>query len=425
MTKIERLEKQKHRFVEMTEHENELRASGIEYIAGMDEVGRGPLAGPVYAAAVVLPADFDVIGIDDSKKLSEKKRTELDKIIRDRALAFGIGIASNREIDEMNILNATKIAMKRAIKAANEMLPEESTIEHILIDAVHLDDIDIPQESIIKGDQKCISIAAASIVAKVARDSFMAEMSEIYPGYGFERNKGYGTEAHYNGLRELGMTPLHRKTFLRKFENSCICKSSEDTVMSGKKIYAVRKGKTTGLFNTWDECRKNVDGFSGAEYKSFSTIGEARVYLGEKTDEADDGAAKAYVDGSYDVATGNYSCGAVIINDGIETKLSRGFTDEAGSALRNVAGEIMGARMAIDYCLEHGIEKITIYHDYMGVGKWGDGSWKANLDMTREYKAYVAAARKKIGIKFVKVKAHSGNKYNEMADELAKEALGK
>ena len=195
--------------------------------------------------------------------------------------------------------------------------------------------------------------------------------------------------------------------------------------MSGKKIYAVRKGKTTGLFNTWDECRKNVDGFSGAEYKSFSTIGEARVYLGEKTDEADDGAAKAYVDGSYDVATGNYSCGAVIINDGIETKLSRGFTDEAGSALRNVAGEIMGARMAIDYCLEHGIEKITIYHDYMGVGKWGDGSWKANLDMTREYKSYVAAARKKIGIKFVKVKAHSGNKYNEMADELAKEALGK
>lgn len=425
MTKLERLEKQKQRFAEMTEHENELRATGIRYIAGMDEVGRGPLAGPVYAAAVVLPANFDVLGIDDSKKLSEKRRTELDAVIRGRAIAYGIGIADNLEIDEMNILNATKSAMKRAIAAANEMLPDGEQIERILIDAVHLEGIDTSQESIIKGDQKCISIAAASIVAKVARDAYMTEMSGLYPGYAFESNKGYGTEAHYDGLRKLGLTPLHRRTFLRNFESSHRKTSSEVIGMNRKKIYAIRKGKATGIFDTWDECKSNVDGFSGAEYKGFSSLEEAREYLGEKAGAVDDQVTKAYVDGSYNVGTGHYSCGAVIIDHGKETRLSRGFTDEAGSALRNVAGEIMGARMAIDYCIEHGIEKIRIYHDYMGVGKWGNGEWKANLDMTREYKAYVAEARTKIDIEFIKVKAHAGNKYNEIADKLAKEALEK
>jgi ribonuclease HII len=216
VNKLEKAEMLKNKLIEMSEIENSLRNQGVEIIAGIDEVGRGPLAGPVYAACVVLPKDFDVLGVDDSKKLSEKKRNELNGKIIEKAIAYGIGIVNNEIIDEINILNATKLAMKIAINNTEKML-EERCINHLLIDALKLEEVDIPQTGIIKGDSKSVSIAAASIVAKVARDDYMIEQSKIYPYYSFETNKGYGTKAHYEGMREYGFTPIHRKTFLRKF----------------------------------------------------------------------------------------------------------------------------------------------------------------------------------------------------------------
>lgn len=188
-----------------------------KYIAGVDEVGRGPLAGPVVAACVVLPDDFDVPGVDDSKKLSEKKREALYDEIMSRALAVGIGRADNLVIDEINILQATKEAMKDAVTAADQMLRQrmDAAIGHILFDAMTIQEIDIPQTSIIKGDAKSLSIGAASIVAKVTRDREMAEYHKIFPDYGFDSNKGYGTKAHYEGIRRCGITPIHRKSFLK------------------------------------------------------------------------------------------------------------------------------------------------------------------------------------------------------------------
>jgi len=448
MTKAERLELQAQKLIEMRAREDELHAAGTAYVAGIDEVGRGPLAGPVYAAVVVLPDGFDVLGINDSKKLSAKKREELSDIIKEQALAYGIGIADNHEIDELNILGATKKAMLRAIEACNDKLGDAG-IQHLLIDAVKLD-VDIPQESIIKGDEKCLCIAAASIVAKVARDSFMVEMDEKYPGYDFAGNKGYGTAAHYAGLREFGYTPIHRRSFLKKFEEE---QSGERAAAWGnasvqgtennmaKKVYAVRKGRETGLFTDWDTCKKQVDGFPGAEYKSFADPQEALVYLGLSGNVAQEGSSgagfgsegfepgvRAYVDGSYDVGTQKFSCGVVIVKtaeDGsVETvELNECYDDPEAAEQRNVAGEIMGSKLAIDYCIKNGIAKVDIYHDYEGVGKWADNLWKANNPLTQGYKAYVAEARQQIEIKFVKVKAHAGNKYNEMADKLAKEAL--
>ena len=219
MTKAERQKLLEEKLVTMQAYENELRAEGIRYIGGVDEVGRGPLAGPVTAACVVLPEDFDVLGVDDSKKLSEKKREELFDKIREKALAVGIGMCDNRVIDEINILEATKKAMAEAIRDADSQLEEKSLspegTEHLLIDAVSLKDVDKPQTSIIKGDAKSLSIAAASIIAKVTRDRLMAEYHRQYPYYGFDTNKGYGTKAHYEGIDKYGITPIHRKTFLK------------------------------------------------------------------------------------------------------------------------------------------------------------------------------------------------------------------
>ena len=218
MTKEERLEKQRQRLIEMKEREHQLHEEGIAYIAGVDEVGRGPLAGPVVTAAVVLPADFDVLGIDDSKKLSEKRREELYDVITEKALAWGIGMADQQEIDEINILQATKQAMREAIDQADRMLRERTggSIGRVLLDAVELPGLPVPQESIIKGDAKVLAIAAASIVAKVTRDRMMVRYAEEYPWYAFEKNKGYGTRDHYAGLREHGPCPIHRRTFLKK-----------------------------------------------------------------------------------------------------------------------------------------------------------------------------------------------------------------
>lgn len=207
----------------MKQYEAQLHSRGIKHIAGVDEVGRGPLAGPVVTAAVVLPEDFDVPGIDDSKKLSEKKREELYRVIMEKSLAVGIGEASHSTIDEINILQATKKAMKMAVENAEEDLRRRSSktdenIDYVLLDAVKLEDLDKPQESIVKGDSKVLCIAAASIIAKVTRDRMMVEFAAKYPHYAFESNKGYGTKAHYEGIKEQGICPIHRRSFLKNIK---------------------------------------------------------------------------------------------------------------------------------------------------------------------------------------------------------------
>ncbi|MEG1067942.1 MAG: ribonuclease HII [Anaerovoracaceae bacterium] len=220
MKKEERESLLKIKLEEMKTYERPLYLDGLHYIAGVDEVGRGPLAGPVVAAAVVLPEDFDILGIDDSKKLSEKKRQQLYVDIVDNAIAYGIGQVDNQIIDQINILEATKVAMTMAIDEANRMLMEKngSQIQHILFDAITIKTIKTPQTSIIKGDAKSVSIAAASILAKVTRDTYMVELHKDYPFYSFDSNKGYGTKLHYEGIKEHGITPLHRKTFLRNLD---------------------------------------------------------------------------------------------------------------------------------------------------------------------------------------------------------------
>ena len=208
MTKAERLEAQKARLEEMHRYERELWSSGCRYIAGVDEVGRGPLAGPVVTAAVILPEDFDLLGVDDSKKLTPKKRDMLFDQIKEAAVCWAIGRREPGRIDEINILNATKEAMLDAVNGLS-VRPD-----HVLIDAVKLPSLEIPQTSLIHGDALSVSIAAASILAKVTRDREMEEMARVWPGYSFEKNKGYGTKAHYEGLKALGPCPIHRKTFL-------------------------------------------------------------------------------------------------------------------------------------------------------------------------------------------------------------------
>lgn len=190
----------------MREYEEELNSKGINLIAGIDEVGRGPLIGSVVAAAVILPSGFYMSEINDSKKLSEKKREELYPIIMEKAISVGIGVVDSETIDRVNILNATKMAMKMAINNLS-VKPE-----HVLIDAVKLD-IDIPYTAIIKGDAKSESIAAASIVAKVYRDNMMKELDKEYPMYDFKSNKGYGTKKHIEAIKKYGVLKEHRKTF--------------------------------------------------------------------------------------------------------------------------------------------------------------------------------------------------------------------
>lgn len=190
----------------MKEFETELYNKGINFIAGIDEVGRGPLVGPVVTATVILPKDFYDERINDSKKLTEKKRELLYDVIMENAISVGIGISSEDVIDEINILNATKRAM---LEAVNNLSVKP---EHLLIDAVKLN-TDIPQTSIIKGDAKSESIAAASIIAKVTRDRMMIELDKIHPEYDFKHNKGYGTKKHIEAIRKYGIIKEHRKTF--------------------------------------------------------------------------------------------------------------------------------------------------------------------------------------------------------------------
>ena len=207
--KLSKIKAENERLELINTFENEGYEKGYKYIGGIDEAGRGPLAGPVVAAVVVFKQGTKIEGINDSKKLSESKREELFDIIKNEALDYGIGIVQREEIDEYNILNATYMAMKKALNCLKQ------TPDYLLVDAAHVPDIDIEQKSIIKGDSKSISIAAASILAKVTRDHIMYEYDKIYPEYGFESHKGYGTDKHYQAIREHGITPIHRRSFLK------------------------------------------------------------------------------------------------------------------------------------------------------------------------------------------------------------------
>lgn len=205
-------EKELERLTDLKEIERKLYSEGIKTICGIDEAGRGPLAGPVVVAAVILPENSMIEGVNDSKKVSEKKRELLYEQITKEAIAYGVGIINQNEIDEINILNATKKGLTTAIKEL-EVKPDR-----ILVDALKdIDTCNIPYTSIIKGDAKCYSIAAASIIAKVTRDRIMRQWDEIYPQYGFEKHKGYGTAMHIEAIKTYGLTPLHRKTFVKNF----------------------------------------------------------------------------------------------------------------------------------------------------------------------------------------------------------------
>ena len=197
--------------VNMWEIEHLHFENGVKIICGVDEAGRGPLAGPVCAAAVILPPYVEIPGLNDSKKLSDKRRRELFPLIKEQAVAYGIGIATEAEIDEINILQATFLAMERAISQLS-VKPELA-----LIDGNREKDFGIPVQTVVKGDSLSASIAAASVLAKVTRDDMMLELAKDYPEYGFEIHKGYGTKAHYAALTAHGPSPIHRTTFLRKF----------------------------------------------------------------------------------------------------------------------------------------------------------------------------------------------------------------
>ena len=197
--------------VNMWAYEDEVFAQGYKLVCGIDEAGRGPLAGPVCAAAVILPPHLEIPGLTDSKKLTDKKRRELMTIIKEQAIAWGIGFASHEEIDQINILQATYLAMERALEQL-QVKPEFA-----LIDGNRAKDFGLPVKTVVKGDSLSANIAAASVLAKVTRDDLMEAQALDHPGYGFEVHKGYGTKAHYEALTQKGPSPIHRMTFLKKF----------------------------------------------------------------------------------------------------------------------------------------------------------------------------------------------------------------
>ena len=205
-------EKEEERLKQLKEYENQLRSKGFEFICGIDEAGRGPLAGPVVVASVIMPADSIIEGVNDSKKVSEKKREKLYDLILEEAISYGVGIIGQDEIDDINILNATKKGLTMSLKELDKKP------DLIIVDALtHIDTLGIPYESIIKGDAKCYSISAASIIAKVTRDRIMREWDKVYPQYGFATHKGYGTAAHIAAIKEYGLCPIHRRSFTTHF----------------------------------------------------------------------------------------------------------------------------------------------------------------------------------------------------------------
>lgn len=215
MGKLE--DRRRMRFNELIAYERDLWDAGMDYIVGIDEVGRGPLAGPVVAGAVILPKDFDLIWVDDSKKLSEKRRVKVAQEIKREAIAYALGKVGPQMIDAVNIRQATIMAMKGTLELIEDNLYNKcrGKIDLLLVDAMHLDGIEHDQRSIVKGDALSASIAAASILAKVERDKYMIKEAEKYPDYGWERNKGYGTKEHMEALKLYGPTPIHRRTFLK------------------------------------------------------------------------------------------------------------------------------------------------------------------------------------------------------------------
>ena len=216
--KGERLEKELARLAAMHEYEN--AHADICFIAGIDEAGRGPLAGPVVAACCILPKDAVILYLNDSKKVTALRREAMLPEIKEKAIAYGIGIVEEKRIDEINILQADYEAMRIALQQTSEMLQAKSLADApglLLNDAVTIPGVDIPQESIIKGDAKSVSIAAASILAKVTRDHLMEAYDALYPEYGFARNKGYGTKEHIEALKRLGPCPIHRRSFIGHF----------------------------------------------------------------------------------------------------------------------------------------------------------------------------------------------------------------
>ena len=207
-------EKEEQRLIQLKAIEEEIHNSGVEYICGIDEAGRGPLAGPVVVAAVIMPKDSMIEGVNDSKKVSEKKREKLYELIIEEAISYSVGIVDQNEIDRINILNATKAGLTEAVRTL-KVKPEL-----ILVDALtNIDTCGVPYQSIIKGDAKSYSIAAASIIAKVTRDRIMREWDKVYPQYGFEKHKGYGTAAHISAIKENGLCPLHRLSFVKNIIN--------------------------------------------------------------------------------------------------------------------------------------------------------------------------------------------------------------
>ncbi|CDA30536.1 ribonuclease HII [Clostridium sp. CAG:492] len=207
-------EKEEQRLNELKEIDKSYFKKGYNYICGIDEAGRGPLAGPVVVAAVIMPKDSMIEGVNDSKKVSEKKREKLYELIIEEAISYSVGIVDQNEIDRINILNATKAGLTEAVRTL-KVKPEL-----ILVDALtNIDTCGVPYQSIIKGDAKSYSIAAASIIAKVTRDRIMREWDKVYPQYGFEKHKGYGTAAHISAIKENGLCPLHRLSFVKNIIN--------------------------------------------------------------------------------------------------------------------------------------------------------------------------------------------------------------
>ncbi|HWR62548.1 MAG TPA: ribonuclease HII [Clostridia bacterium] len=205
-------DREKERLIKLTEYERKCYEQGYRLVAGVDEVGRGPLAGPVVAAAVILGEGVLIPGVNDSKKLSEQKREYLYEEIKSKALCCSIGIVDEKVIDDINILNATCLAMKQALEGLSHKP------EYILLDAVTLKAVDIPQKGIIKGDSLSLSIAAASIIAKVERDRLVSAYDEIYPNFNFSKHKGYGTSEHIECIRKYGLLPIHRRSFTKNFQ---------------------------------------------------------------------------------------------------------------------------------------------------------------------------------------------------------------
>ena len=209
-------EKEEERLLNLKQIEKEYYSRNIEYIAGIDEAGRGPLAGPVVVASVIMPKDSMIEGVNDSKKVSEKKREKLYDLILEEAISYGIGIIYQDEIDEINILQATKEGLTLAIQDILSQVDEKPSL--VIVDALReINTMGIPYESIIKGDATCYSISCASILAKVTRDRIMDEWDKVYPEYGFAKHKGYGTKMHIEAIQKYGPCPIHRKTFIKHF----------------------------------------------------------------------------------------------------------------------------------------------------------------------------------------------------------------